>query len=340
MTDDLQRLDPREGIDLYLGDREPELREATLESHEYRLTPFASWMGEQGDLDSLADVRGRHLATFKRERQPEVAPNTLQSQMSTLRQFVRFLESIDAVRPGLSEQVRVPSVEQEARTSRVDRDRARRILDHLSKYRFASREHAIFALVWHTGLRIGGVRALDLDHLALDDDRQPHIEVRHTANETPLKNGLDGERDVGLKPWCVEVIREYVDERREPCPSDRHGRTPLFTTTEGRISEGWIRRTFYQVTQPCMVGECPHEGKEPDTCDWTDRRPSKCPSVEPPHNVRRGAISDHLARGWPIDDLAERVNATPRVIRKHYDVRSTREAMLSRADLLSEEETA
>lgn len=340
MTEDLQRLDPREAIDLYLADREPELREATLESHEYRLTPFAEWVREHADVETLADVRGRHLAAYKRERQPEVAPNTLQSQMSTMRQFVRFLESIDAARPGLSEQVRVPSVEQAARTERVDRDRARRILDYLGTYQFASRQHALFALVWHTGLRIGGVRALDVDHLALDDDTQPHIEVRHTADETPLKNGLDGERDVGLKEWCAEVIREYVAERREPCESGEYGRTPLFTTNQGRISEGWVRREFYAVTQPCLVGECPHDGREPETCDWTDRAPSNCPSVQPPHNVRRGSISDHLARGWPIDDLAERVNATPRVIRKHYDVRTTREAMLSRADLLSEEETA
>jgi integrase len=319
VTDDLQPLDGREAIDLYLADRAPELRDATLESHEYRLTPFAEWVAEHDDLDDLRDVRGRHLAAFKRERQPDVAPNTLQSQMSTLRQFVRFLESVDAVRDGLAEKVRVPSVEQRARSTRVDRERAERILDHLGTYHYAGRQHALFALAWHSGLRIGGLRALDLDDLALDDDEQAHVQVRHRPEtDTPLKNGADGERNVGLKEWCATILRDYVEDRRtqQTVAGDRE---PLFTTRHGRISEGWIRREFYQITGELLDNDM---------------------EKRPPHDVRRGAISDHLARGWPIDDLAERVNATPRVLRKHYDVRTEREAMLSRADLLAEEETA
>jgi len=314
VTDDLQDLDGREAIDLYLSDRAPELRDATLESHEYRLTPFAAWVGEHDDLGSLADLRGRHLAEYKRERQGTVAPNTLQSQMSTLRQFVRFLESINAVRDGLAEKVRVPSVEQRAKKTRVARDRAERILDYLGTYKYASRQHALFALVWHTGARIGGVRALDLRDLGLDDDEQPHLRIRHRPDRgTPLKNGADGERNVGVQEWFADILRDYVEERREPATDGDH--KPLFTTTYGRISEGWVRREFYAVT-----GEMLNDG--------TEKRP--------PHDVRRGSISDHLARGWPIDDLAERVNATPRVLRKHYDVRTEREAMLSRADLLSQ----
>lgn len=313
-SNDLQDLTPREGIDLYLADRGPELRDATLESHEYRLTPFAEWCRAHDEIASLADVRGRHLAEYKRERQGDVAPNTLQSQMSTLRQFVRFLESVDAAPQDLSEQVRVPSVEQAARQSRVGRERAEGILDYLGTYHYASREHALFAAVWHTGCRIGGLRALDLDDLALEDDEQPHVKFRHRPEtDTPLKNGADGERNVGVREWCAQVLADYRDERRTPQSQD--GRRPLFTTRHGRISEGWVRREFYDVTS--------RDG---------ERRP--------PHDVRRGSVSDHLARGWPIDDLAERVNATPRVLRKHYDVRTEREAMLSRADLLSEEETA
>ncbi|GGM56647.1 hypothetical protein [Halarchaeum rubridurum] len=100
---------------------------------------------------------------------------------------------------------------------------------------------------------------------------------------------------------------------------------------------GWLRTTSYNLTQPCLIGDCPHD-RDPATCDAADGREyaSKCPSVRPPHDIRRGSISDHLRRGWPIQELAERVNATPKVIRKHYDVRRARESMLTRSELLAE----
>jgi len=331
-------VEPREAIEMYLADRAPELRDSTLESHKYRLTSFASWCESEG-IESLAELTGRDLQAFKQMRTPKVAPQTLQSQMSTLRQFFRFAESIEAVPSDFAGKVRVPSVEQTARGTRVDRDRAEAILDYLGTYEYASRHHALFALTWHIGCRIGGLRALDLDDLALDDDEQPHVKIRHRDDtDTPLKNGDDGNRNVALKEWCASVLRDYIDERRVDTTDD-HGREPLFTTKHGRISEGYVRREFYNVTHPCMVAECPHDRDEAE-CPALNGEPSKCPSNRPPHDVRRGSISDHLQRGWPIEDLAERVNATPRVIRAHYDVRTEREAMLSRSDLLTEESNA
>jgi site-specific recombinase XerD len=331
-------LDPWEAIEMYLADREAELRDSTLESHEYRLVPFARFCDEQGL--ALADLDGRDLQAFKQSRVDDVAPKTLQSQMSTLRQFTRFLESIEAVPSDLSEKVRVPSVEQVTRESRIERDRAERILDYLGTYEYASRNHAMFAFAWHTGARLGGIRAVDLRDCALDDDEQPHVKLRHrTGTDTPLKNGDDGERNVGLKPWCASILRDYVDERRAAVADD-HGREALFTTPQGRISENYLRVTFYHQTHPCAIGQaCPHDRDEAD-CEALKENTcgAQCPDALPPHDVRRGSISDHLQRGWPIEDLAERVNASPKVIRAHYDVRGEREAMLARSTLLSETE--
>ena len=312
---DLRELSPSDAIEMYLADRRGELRAASLESHHYRLTPFAQWCDRQG-IDDLRDVSGRDLHAFKQERREDVKLNTLQSQLNTLRQYLRFAASVDAVPEELPGKVRIPTPETRARQTRLERDRAERLLDHLAKYEYATRQHAMVALVWHTGARIGGVRALDLGDLALDDPEQPHVELRHRRETgTPLKNGADGERDVGLKPWCVRILRDYLAERRHDV-TDEHGREPLFVTNQGRISEGWVRREFYAATTEHDDGE---------------RRP--------PHDVRRGSISDHLRRGWPIEELSERVNATPRVIRQHYDVRSTREALLTRSTLLNEEES-
>lgn len=332
-------LDPREAHERYLDDRRGDVREKTLEAHTYRVSTFLDWL-EGEDVEDLTDLNGRHLHDYKVYRRDvdEVATTTLQSQLSTIRQFLRFCRDIDAVPHELPEKVRPPTPENDSRDTRVRRDHAESVLDHLDTFRYASRDHALFAVAWHTGCRMGGLRALDVDDVVLDDPDLPHLQFRHRRGRgTPLKNGSDGERDVALAGWVADLLDDYLDECRNDIEDD-HGRRPLFTTAQGRLSEGWLRTTMYQLTKPCLAGECPHD-RDPSECDAATgiEYVSKCPSVRPPHDVRRGSISDHLRRGWPIEQLAERINATPRVIRKHYDVRSTRESMLTRRDVLGGE---
>ena len=331
---DLRPLAPADAKEMYLADREGDVRDATLEAHHYRLKAFVEWCAENA-IDDLRDLSGRDLFAFKSDRADDLAQTSLQGQLSTLRVFLRFAADVDAVEPQLAEKVRPPTPEDDTRERRVERDDADAILNHLRRYEYASRDHALMLTAWHTAARIGGLRALDVDDVALDDPEQPHLRFRHRRDTgEPLKNGTDGNRDVAIAPHVVDVLRDYIDERREDVEDD-HGRRPLFTTTQGRLSEGWLRQTVYALTRPCETGECPHD-RDPESCDAATVRDrvSTCPSTRSPHDVRRGSISDHLARGWPIEELSERVNATPKVIRKHYDVRRARESMLTRSELL------
>lgn len=334
---DLRELSPADAREMYLADREGDVREATLEAHHYRLAAFVEWCDDH-DVRDLRELTGRDLYAFKSDRADDLAQTSLQGQLSTLRVFLRFCADIDAVPSSLPEKVRPPTPEDDSRETRVERDDADAVLNHLRRFEYAGRDHALFLVAWHTAARIGGLRALDVDDVVLDDPEQPHLQFRHRRDTgTPLKNGTDGNRDVALADHVVDVLRDYLAERREDV-EDHHGRRPLFTTTQGRLSEGWLRQTVYALTRPCYVAECPHD-TTPDECDAADARDhvSKCPSTRSPHDVRRGSISDHLARGWPIEELSERVNATPKVIRAHYDVRRARESMLTRSELLNED---
>lgn len=333
MSSDLQPLSPAEAREMYLEDRADSVRDATLQAHHYRTKAFVKFCDAHG-IDNLNDLTGRDLHAFKRERGEDLAATSLQSQLSTLRQFLRFCRDIDGVPSGLPEKVRPPTPEDTSRDTRVTGEQAEAILDRLSKFDYASRDHALFLTAWHTAARIGGLRALDLGHVHLDDPEQPHLQYRH-SEATPLKNGSDGQRDVAISDGVARVLRDYIDERRVSQTVD--GREPLFTTNHGRISEGWLRRTMYKVTRPCWTGTCPHD-RDPDDCEAVQNREkiASCPSARPPHDVRRGSMSDHLQRGWPIEQLSERVDATPRVIRKHYDVREARESMLTRSALLDD----
>ncbi|MGM7319829.1 hypothetical protein, partial [Idiomarina sp. ST10R2A5] len=82
------------------------------------------------------------------------------------------------------ERVDLPSLtkDDQVSDSTIQPERVPEILKYLSKYEYASRDHAIWALVWHTGVRLGGLRALDLDDVHLDVDK-PRIELVHRPGE-------------------------------------------------------------------------------------------------------------------------------------------------------------
>lgn len=178
-------------------------------------------------------------------------------------------------------------------------------------------------------MRMGAVRAIDLDDL--DHDSQSIYLQHRPEQDTPLKNGVTGERPVALKDSVYEVLNDYLGHNRK-AQTDDYGREPLFTTRYGRISVGVIRRAVYAVTRPCeYLGSCPHN-KDIENCEAADevKGASKCPSSVSPHAVRKGAITWARLNDVPIEAISERMDVSPSVLKKHYDQRTPEEEMESR----------
>jgi len=256
----------------------------------------------------------------------------------------------------LPAKLEVPKLTKGQRTNdeKLSAERAEAILESLERYSFASRDHALFALGWHTGARLGGLRSLDLQDVYLDEDdlerlhhqddiddevlekvEPPFLYFRHRPPETPLKNQEDGERPVSLSDDIAEVVSEYIEVNRVQMTDEEGGR-PLFSTEKGagRMSKGSIRSRFNIVTQPCRYGRCPH-GRDEASCEALEHGyESRCPSSRSPHPIRTGSITHHRDRGWPAEVLSERVNATPEVIRAHYDHPEQLKRMESRRGFL------
>lgn len=338
---ELQPITPREAVRLYLADREMELSEKSLENHRYRLDSWLAFCDEQG-IDDMTDVTGRTIHEYRVWRQSgegddyePISKATLKGNLATLRVFLEFCASIDAVEGGLRERVRVPKLESEeiSRDEKLEEADAEEMLEYLEKFRYASREHAILALLWHTGIRLGTLRAFDVDDFDADERC---LDVRHRPDEgTPLKNGLAAERSIALGEYHVGVLEDYIEHNR-PEVTDENGRRPLFASAQGRLSDSPIRLTVYKWTQPCRWGECPHD-EDPKTCEYRKRESlSQCPSSRSPHGVRRGAITKHLRDGTPEEVVSDRMNSSREVIEQHYDERSEREKMRLRRELIQD----
>jgi site-specific recombinase XerD len=334
MSDQLEPIDPADAVEMYLDHREPDVSEKTHQNHRYRLEPFVQWCDENG-IESLHELTGRDLHKYRVWRSEDIEPVTLQSNLATVRVFLGFAESIEAVEDGLREKVVMPNIDREDETKNemLETDRAEAILDYLERYQYAGRDHIIVALFWHTGIRLGTLRALDVNDVDLETGA---LRIRHRPDTgTPLKNKQKAERHIAIGDYYVEVLEEYIDHRRHEITDD-HGRKPLITSKYGRLTEPAIRTIIYQLTRPCMIVDCPHD-EDPKTCEYMSYNTAGgCPSSRSPHGVRRGAMTRMLREGVPEEIVGDRSNSTKEVLEQHYDQRTERERMELRREFIDE----
>lgn len=327
---DLRPLTPRHAVSRFLESRQTDSTSETQRSYRDRCMRFARWCEGQGLLN-LNQLTGRHLNEYLSHRQETCNQTTLNNEFGTLAKLFEYCVAIEGVEPHLPDKTHLlkpnTNKERDSNSEMLPADRAKEILAYLDKYHRASRDHVIIALLWHTGCRLGGLHALDLDDYDADADA---LTWRHRPEtETPLKNKANSERDVGLDSDISTVVDEYIRHKRIDNVDD-HGREPLITTRQGRIAKNTIRTTTYRLTLPCLTNECPHD-EDIDSCQYTEHgHRSKCPSSRSPHRIRTGSITWMRDCGMQPADVAERVDATPETIRHHYDHSDPRKRMEQR----------
>ena len=311
---------PRDAVTRYLRRREPDSTEESLHGWEYRLKLWIEWCESIG-IETVGELRPYDMDEYYEIRASDVAPATLEGEMWTLKQFAEFLEDLGAVEAGLADSVRIPDLDPEDRSNdtKLHTDDALALLQFYrnGETHYGTRAHAFLELTWFTGARQGGLRALDIRDVELGD--RPYVDFRHRPDSgTPLKNKLGGERPVALSDGTARVLREYLRNYRYDVHDD-HGRQPFLASAQGRPGKNTLRAWSYMATLPCLYEECPH-GRERETCEYTEfAHASKCPSSRSPHQIRTGTVTWLLNRGWPPEDVAERVNATVKTIEQHYD---------------------
>lgn len=339
ISEDLQPLTPSEGVDRYIRHR-TDITDLTKSEYRRKLEFFLEFADRAG-IDNLNSLSGREIAEYRTWRREDstasvqtLSSKTMRDDMFLFRDFVAYLESIEAVSEGLSDKVRVPEVDDSGRDIELAPDRLNRILEYLNKFEYATLDHTLFCLLKEAGRRIGGIQALDLDDYH-HDHSDPYLEFHHRPGETRLKNGDKSEAQVSLSSTVAEVLDDYIETHRYDVDDD-YGRQPLLTTTQGRPAISTLRRRVYKWTRPCQVGEsCPH-GKSPETCEAAidSDSASKCESSRPPHALRHGYLTELRREGVPIEVIQDRCDVSEAVLEKHYDERSEDEKRQQRSEIL------
>jgi len=133
MNPELDPIEPEGAVEMYLTVKHSEFADATLRSHRSRLRRFVQWCNEQ-NLSNLNRLTGRDLHRYRLwcREDGDLSLASEKTQMDTIRVFIRWAESVDAVQPDLSEKVISPTLTggDNVRDVMVDAKEAEQILDH------------------------------------------------------------------------------------------------------------------------------------------------------------------------------------------------------------------
>lgn len=312
-------LDVEAAVARWLGKIRTDRADQTVSAYRRRLSHFVDWCDEQG-IGAVGELTAWELDEYDiHRREQDVKTISLNNELTTLRLFVEYCETIGLVADDLSDVIEPPAVpdSEESNDEFLAPEDAEQLLaayrDGDAQY---SREHAVFELSWFVGARKGGLAALDLDDYNREEG---YVHFQHRPeSETPLKNGYETERVVGLNDDVQEALDGYLEQNR-PLATDDYGRRPLFATARGRAHINTLSKGVYFGTVPCRWRACPH-GHQRATCQYFSRtRGWECPSSISPHVIRSGSIMWQLNCGLRPDRVAERVGASVATIKTYYD---------------------
>lgn len=323
---------------MFLRAKQGDVKESTVRAYKFPTKHFVEFC-EEYDVTPVGEVNDYVLESWKESRKKEdIQKITLHNNVKHLRVFIRWCEGTGLIESGTADRMSVPQVDRSEAVSDVTLSltEAERTLRYLKKYKYASRQHAVFYTLWHTSCRASGAIALDLQDLELNPEGEAVLKFRDRKSQgTPLKNGPGGERNVTIKEGLRDVLVDYIEGRREGA-TDEFDRDPLFTTASGRVSRQRIYKNVTGLTRPCLATDsCPHDRRIEDcTAAQKKREAFGCPSSVGTHPIRRGSITYHINRGWPKEKLSERVDVSVDVLSKHYDARKKEDERNGRKEFI------
>jgi len=131
---DLEPIEPSTAQELSLDHKANQCSDVTVQSYEYRTNYFVEWCDANG-IDNMNDLSGRDVHQYRlwRKEEGELNKISMQTQMCTIRVFLEWCGTIEAVDPDLYNKVLVPQVNGEGAQLDVMLD-----ADHADEMRYFS----------------------------------------------------------------------------------------------------------------------------------------------------------------------------------------------------------
>jgi integrase/recombinase XerD len=224
--------------------------------HEYLLEVafFRRWLEKQTevqDIDEITPAMVRDFATVLYDKKK--APATIRRNLTSLKSFFSSLYAEHKLYIDLSTAVSLPRIGKKLPTDILTEEEAGKIIDHLesltsnTKVRTLAdairlRDHAIFEVLYSTGIRRGELMALRLG------------DVNYSDGLITIKQGKGGkDRVVPIGEKSLEIVRRYVTSARGMFAQ---GKSPdaLFLTSKGAsMGRMTVRETVMRIVREAGI---------------------------------------------------------------------------------------
>ena len=147
-------LSPREARDRWINRlRTSPMAESSVSSYHYRTKLFVEFCEDKG-INSIGDLTGWDIDSFENERRgAEIDSTSLNNEIDTLLELLKYCARIGLVDENLSEKIDVPEVPKGDNVSKtkLDTDRAKALLDYYDSTpeERHTRAHAMLASAWY-----------------------------------------------------------------------------------------------------------------------------------------------------------------------------------------------
>ena len=328
---------PRKARQDFLDSKRGTVKESTRRAYEYPTKHFVEFC-EAREVATTGEITGYLLSEWKEDRRTEIKTITLHNNVKHLRVFLKWAERCELMERHIHEKLSVPSVPDDEAVSheRLYADQAELMLDHLETYQYATRTHAMFHTLWHTGCRASGAISLDVRDVTTESGEYMLKFRNRRSTGTSLKNGNKSERNVSISENLWTTLQNYIEGPNRSDITDDYDRDPLFTTPTKRATRQRAYKDYTALSRPCVTSNaCPHD-RIIDDCDAAQKvkQAFGCPSSLSLHPIRRGSITYQINQSYPKEKLSERVDVSVEVLDKHYDARTEEEQRKGRREFL------
>jgi site-specific recombinase XerD len=316
---------------------DPEHSNGSIEAYRYGVRKFLSWSDEHNHTPESLDEWDVGKFTTWLTKTHDLEPTTIASYTKAVKQLLKYCNTMGLIEESVVEghSVRTASKSERQWDKEIDRDRAEKIMEYLQREYSGRRNTVIFTILLRTGMRLSGLRAIDIEDIEYSEDTGARIHLQERGEgtsgaNTTLKGGRSHERFINIKQETFEEIQHYVSEHRKDVDDD--GRKPLLTTRFGRIGPSAIQENIYKVTCPnhTGIGDCSCTGIT------TTKNASDCEMSVSPHTLRGCHVTNLLDNGWTFEQISGRVGAKAETLRAHYDKSTKAEEANRRKSLVDD----
>ncbi len=169
---------------------------------------------------------------------PNYSPATVTRKITAIRGLYNYLREIHRIDSDPLANIVIPPQDNSADVQYLEDTQLQQLFDAISGDNWlAFRDRAIVALLYCTGIRVSELLSITLKEIDCD---RGIVQIRTSGSVV---------RQCKLPAWAVDVLRQYLEQRRQQCPASNNQPALFINCDTGPLNARSIRRKLKEYSR-------------------------------------------------------------------------------------------